>query len=266
MPKTSHDEIQWNDLGYAGFIALVSPGILLDKLHEAIKSFSCREAKPSPHAFVSYPAKVVAEAFDAAGNTISRSDRMILSGLVVAAFPAIKAGCVAAAYLGYSWAGLTGGHALAATLAAAGGLGAGIVALPVAATALLGATGLCLGVKNLFMRVPRLGQAFREGCRQTRRVAAVKETPAPPEVATQPAPSLLMNGFDAAAGLILEQPAEERVRYLSTLRRKFPADFADAVRSGLHAPVLRKDITVRRPVRLRAGAKIRAKGGQPWRP
>lgn len=260
MKQSNWKEKKWGDIGYWGFVALTSPLSALDTLGDRIGSFAWSDAKPSRLAFLAYPARVAAQSLSAGGRTAGNDGWLLAACFGVALVPACYAAQGAALGLGFSVAGLASGNILGSALILAAAAGTGLMALTTCAAAAIGCAAVGLGVMNLVCNTHKVWRAFRDGCRATRR----PDPPAPPEPPpaadcppVQPVPPLLRE-LDAAAATLAKATEEERAAYFKGLRRKFPADFADATRTGL--PELRRDVKVGRPVKFRRSPKEH----RPW--
>jgi hypothetical protein len=251
MRSSNIKEIGWKDIGetvlgtIAGLpiYALETISGALDKMPDAKTSRYPWLTKPLAHAW-----QKTKDFVDLTGDTgpIGVFGGSYLAGIAAGIF----AGCHLAVALGFTWSGLLAGAGIGA---AAIGIGTGIVAASLAATACLVTTAIVfpITVANV-PQVFRLAKLAYEGLKESRVPRAAPK----PQKAAAPAPpplSALMQDFNYAAGLLEKQDESMRRLYLAHLRRKFPADFADAMRAGRLEPVLRKDITVcKRPLRLNA--------------
>jgi hypothetical protein len=263
MAKSDHAEKTWKDIREeAGFwpVAwlLFVPGGGLESTAKVIENFSKAEAKPSRLSFLLRPLKVVAGAVDRAGDQFSKRDRFAEGSLLAASAPALFAGGKTALALGFSWSGLmAGGHFLGMAGAALGGLGVAFAAYPLAAFTVICAVTGAMAVPLVARDAPKIWRACRDGlheslARQPAReeIAAAPTAPAASTPAEVPVPALppLMKDFSAVAAAMKGQDEAERIRFLKSLRRKFPTEFADALRLESHDPELRQDIQVRKPL------------------
>jgi hypothetical protein len=273
MAKSSHAETTWGDIGEAlsflpvawlGFL----PGCLLEGSAEAIEKFSQRETKPSPVSFLVQPLKTIAGAIDRAGSIVSSHEGFLIGSGIAAIAPALFAGSKAALALGFSWPGLTaGGHFLAMAGAALGGAGVALAAYPFAAFAVVCALTASIAVPQIARDIPKIWRAWCNGLHDSLawrpgRNAAIgapapaAQTASAPGPAPKPEPepeqSSLRKYFSVAANAIKGQDEAERIRFLKSLRRKYPAEFADALRLESTDPELRKDIQVKKPLSFKA--------------
>ena len=262
MAKSIYDEKTWKDIRQdAGFWAagwlLFLPGGALGATAAAIGKFSKSETKPSPFSFLLRPLKAVAVAVDRAADKFSESGKFTLASAIAAAAPALLAGGTAALALGFSWQGLlAGGHILGTAGAVLGGAGAAFAAYPLAAFALVCAVTGAMALPETAKDLPKIWRAGRDGLQSTLawRPKKKSEQSAAAAPLPSPAPELppLMKNFNIVAAALGRQEEAERVRFLKSLRRKYPAEFADALRLESHDPELRKDIQVKKPLSFKA--------------
>lgn len=269
MAQSVYKERTWRDVREAAGMwpvgwLLFLPGCGLEAAASVIENFSNSETKPSPFSFLLRPLKVVAGAIDSAGDKFAKWEALSICALATALAPSLLVGGKAAAALGFSWHGLVaGGQFLGMAGAALGGFGAAFAVYPLALFAgVCAMTGL-MAAPLIVRDAPKIWRAWSDGVNETLRwrprrndpvdgPAPVISTPAPAP-APPPRPELppLMKDFTAVTSTMKLQPAGERIRFLQSLRRKYPEEFADALRLEAHDPELRKTIQVNKPLSFR---------------
>lgn len=268
MTKSVHSETSWKDI--ADFVSIVPlawlfilPGSFLESCAARIEKFAKEPPVPSPLSVVITPLKVIANDLDRAASIFSDKASFLPGSMMTAAVPAVAVGAKAAFALGLSWSTIAaGGHLLGMAGAVLGGIGVAVAIYPVMFAATACAATLVMGTALAAKDSLKILQACGRGLRESFawRPAAkqpVAIVPAAAAVVAVPvgevleSPPLMQSFNRVVARMNEEQDEAERIRFLKDLRRKYPEEFADALRLESHAPELRKDIQVSKPLSLR---------------
>jgi len=241
-------EIDWGDIRELAVVGYVGSGVIPTALfYERMEELSKKKAENPRSAWFMRPAIAAAKEIN---KVLEYADNHEFIGIcaavgcgLVGVAGGITAICMAAPWLGATWAGMLTLKGIGLGL---GAFGIGVAAAPfIAAATSIVATLLTPAAVQIVRGWPSIRYEMIAGRAETREWKQQQE-----QQAGKTLPHPLVTAAEASGDEMAARGALEREQLFNRLQAKFPQEFAEAVRRSDTDTVLRNKVQVMKPVKL----------------